>query len=91
MPAQLHRRNRKPLRTSSFVLVLLSRQRAAVDAEALQELNLRPALRLFTMVGIAGEDDLDAPPDVTNDPAEGHKAFDASLAPDPSLAPVGPR
>src|ERR1022692_2914545 len=29
---------------------------------------------LFTMVGIAGEDDLDAPPDVTRDPAEGHKA-----------------
>ena len=26
---------------------------------------------LFTMVGIAGEDDLDAPPDVTAEPAEG--------------------
>src|ERR1700692_1217766 len=34
---------------------------------------------LFTMVGIAGDDDLDAAPDVTNDPAEGRKAFDASL------------
>ena len=30
---------------------------------------------LFTMVGIAGEDDLDAPPDVTNDRPEGHKAI----------------
>src|SRR5580700_6820050 len=29
---------------------------------------------LFTMVGIAGEDDLDAPPDVTNDAGEGHTA-----------------
>ena len=28
---------------------------------------------LFTMVGIAGEDDLDAPPDVTNDPAAAPK------------------
>src|SRR5450759_1911205 len=28
---------------------------------------------LFTMVGIAGEDDLDAQPDVTNDPREGHE------------------
>lgn len=43
MPAQLHRRNRIPFRTSSFVLVLLSRQRAAVDAEALQA--YRRALR----------------------------------------------
>src|SRR5229473_1782944 len=31
---------------------------------------------LFTMVGIAGEDDLDAPPAVTNDPAAAHKAVD---------------
>jgi hypothetical protein len=45
---------------------------------------------LFTMVGIAGEDDLDAPPDVTNDPAEGRKAPDASLAPNPTPAPVAP-
>src|ERR1700686_3362468 len=35
---------------------------------------------LFTMVGIAGEDNLDAPPDVTNDPVEGRTASDASLA-----------
>src|SRR5450759_4390885 len=45
---------------------------------------------LFTMVGIAGEDDLDAPPDVTNDPAAAHKAVDTGLAPNPSLAPVRP-
>jgi ERF superfamily len=45
---------------------------------------------LFTMVGIAGEDDLDAPPDVTNDPADGHKASDAGLAPNPTPEPVGP-
>jgi hypothetical protein len=32
---------------------------------------------LFTMVGIAGEDDLDAPPDVTNDPPPARKAADA--------------
>ena len=43
---------------------------------------------LFTMVGIAGEDDLDAPPDVTNDAA--HKAVDSGLAPNPSLAPARP-
>src|SRR5712664_3746850 len=35
---------------------------------------------LFTMVGIAGEDDLDAPPDVTNDPTEGPKAIDTGHA-----------
>src|SRR5258705_8568794 len=29
---------------------------------------------LFTMVGIAGEDDLDAPPDVTNNPPHARKA-----------------
>ena len=40
---------------------------------------------LFTMVGIAGEDDLDAPPDVTNDPAEGRKAVDTGLLPIPAL------
>src|SRR5216683_246614 len=46
---------------------------------------------LFTMVGIAGEEDLDAPPDVTSDPAEGHKAaVGIDLAPNPSAvaAPV---
>ena len=32
---------------------------------------------LFTMVGIAGEDDLDAPPDVSNDPPHARKAADA--------------
>src|ERR1700738_532129 len=32
---------------------------------------------LFTMVGIAGEDDLDAPPDLTNDPPHARKAADA--------------
>jgi hypothetical protein len=35
---------------------------------------------LFTLVGIAGEDDLDAPPDVTNDRPEGDKAANARLA-----------
>jgi hypothetical protein len=39
---------------------------------------------LFTMVGIAGEDDLDAPPDVTNDPPPARKAADA-----PSGVPGG--
>src|SRR6202790_2671230 len=39
---------------------------------------------LFTMVGIAGEDDLDAPPDVTNDPPPARKAAD-----DPSGVPGG--
>ncbi len=46
---------------------------------------------LFTMVGIAGEDDLDAPPDVTNDPAEGNKAaIGIGLVPNPGAvaAPV---
>jgi hypothetical protein len=46
---------------------------------------------LFTMVGIAGEDDLDASPDVTNDPPEGHKAAETSLAPNPSVAPASVR
>jgi hypothetical protein len=39
---------------------------------------------LFTMVGIAGEDDLDAPPDATDDA----KAVDSSSAPSPGPAPV---
>src|SRR5450432_918089 len=38
---------------------------------------------LFTMVGIAGEDDLDAPPDVTND-QPGQSTVEAGLAPSPS-------
>ena len=42
---------------------------------------------LFTMVGIAGEDDLDAP-DVTNDPPEGRRAVEIILAPNPSVAPA---
>ena len=41
---------------------------------------------LFTMVGIAGEDDLDAPPDVTNDQDAGHKAVDPNPAPVPVRA-----
>src|SRR6202045_3299269 len=43
---------------------------------------------LFTMVGIAGEDDLDAPTDVTKDPRESHKAVDTGLAANRSLAPA---
>src|SRR5882757_9638265 len=44
---------------------------------------------LFTMVGIAGEDDLDAAPDVTSDPAEGHKAaVGIGLAHNPGAAPA---
>ena len=43
---------------------------------------------LFTMVGIAGEDDLDAPPDVTSDRPEGPNALEAGLAPNPSAAPA---
>lgn len=45
---------------------------------------------LFTMVGIAGEDDLDAPPDVTPDLTESHEATDGDLPPIPSAvqAPV---
>jgi hypothetical protein len=39
---------------------------------------------LFTMVGIAGEDDLDAP-DFTNDKPQGDKAADARLAPKSGL------
>src|SRR5258707_579264 len=42
---------------------------------------------LFTMVGIAGEDDLDAP-DVINDQPSGDKAVDSGLAPNPSVAPA---
>jgi hypothetical protein len=42
---------------------------------------------LFTMVGIAGEDDLDAP-DVTNDPPKAEKAADARLGSGGEPAPV---
>ena len=46
---------------------------------------------LFTMVGIAGEDDLDAPPDVTADLAAGRKAADTAPSSNPSLTPaLGP-
>src|SRR4030081_2055939 len=41
---------------------------------------------LFTMVGIAGEDDLDAP----REPQEGHNSADARLPPNPSPVPVRP-
>jgi hypothetical protein len=41
---------------------------------------------LFTMVGIAGEDDLDAPPDVTDEA----KAVDSGPASNPGAAPVRP-
>jgi hypothetical protein len=43
---------------------------------------------LFTMVGIAGEDDLDAPPDATNEAGEAHKAVAAEFALNPGPAPV---
>src|ERR1035437_8974000 len=45
---------------------------------------------LFTMVGIAGEDDLDAPPDVTNDAGEVHTAAVAGVAPNPNPTPAPP-
>jgi ERF superfamily len=42
---------------------------------------------LFTIVGIAGEDDLDAP-DLNGEPPKGQKAADTGLAPNPSPLPV---
>jgi hypothetical protein len=42
---------------------------------------------LFTMVGIAGEDDLDAP-DLNSEPPTGHKAADTGMALNPSPVPV---
>jgi ERF superfamily/AT hook motif len=46
---------------------------------------------LFTMVGIAGEDDLDAPPDTPHDAPEGHGAAGIGDTPNPSIAaPVRP-
>jgi hypothetical protein len=42
---------------------------------------------LFTMVGIAGEDDLDAP-DVINDQPSGDKAVDSGRAANPGVAPA---
>jgi hypothetical protein len=44
---------------------------------------------LFTIVGIAGEDDLDAP-DLNSEPPKGHKATDAAIALSPSPVPVRP-
>src|SRR5712672_3705479 len=41
---------------------------------------------LFTMVGIAGEDDLDAPPDVTDDRAGGRKPVDTGAPDAPSVS-----
>ncbi len=38
---------------------------------------------LFTMVGIAGEDDLDAPPDITKDQDAGHKVVGSNPGPAP--------
>jgi hypothetical protein len=46
---------------------------------------------LFTMVGIAGEDDLDAPPDAGNDAGEGPKAAVTSRAGNPYPAPAPAR
>lgn len=43
---------------------------------------------LFTMVEIAGEDHLDAPPDASPDPTEGHKAADKDLPPLSSAVPA---
>jgi hypothetical protein len=43
---------------------------------------------LFTMVGIAGEDDLDAPPDVTGDPPEGQRAAGDGATPNVSVTPA---
>ncbi|MBR1200934.1 ERF family protein [Bradyrhizobium sp. AUGA SZCCT0240] len=40
---------------------------------------------LFTMVGIAGDDDLDAPPDVATPRAEDQKILDTSLPPNPDI------
>jgi ERF superfamily len=43
---------------------------------------------LFTIVGIAGEDHLDALPNATDDPAATLIVVDSGLAPNPNLAPV---
>jgi ERF superfamily len=45
---------------------------------------------LFTMVGIAGEDDLDAPPDATDDAGAGHQAAVVDVAPNSGPAPAPP-
>jgi hypothetical protein len=41
---------------------------------------------LFTMVGIAGEDDLDAP-DLASEPAKGQKTTEIGMVPNPTVAP----
>jgi hypothetical protein len=46
---------------------------------------------LFTMVGIAGQDDLDAPPDAINDAGEGHKTGANGLPPNPNRPPAQAR
>src|SRR5712671_3348368 len=43
---------------------------------------------LFTMVGIAGEDDLDTPPDVTDDRSAGRNAVEKGSSEAPSLSPA---
>jgi hypothetical protein len=45
---------------------------------------------LFTMVGIAGEDDLDAP-DIANDPPQRDKSAEVGVAPGSNLEPVPSR
>lgn len=45
---------------------------------------------LFTMVGIAGEDDLDAP-EIVNDGAKGNKTAEVGLAPNSNLEPAPTR
>jgi hypothetical protein len=45
---------------------------------------------LFTMVGIAGEDDLDAP-DISNEPSQRDKPAEGGLAPNPGLKPAPAR
>jgi hypothetical protein len=45
---------------------------------------------LFTMVGIAGDDDLDAPTDVNNEPAAAPVPINTAHAPSPGIAPVHP-
>jgi hypothetical protein len=45
---------------------------------------------LFTMVGIAGEDDLDAP-DIANEPSQRDKPAESGLAPGPNLEPAPAR
>jgi hypothetical protein len=50
--------------------------------------DLRQALCPVHDGGNRGRDDLDAPPDVTSDSPEGHRAVEVGLAPNPSVAPA---